>query len=94
MDVYIIKLDPVILDVVGNHILEVNRTLMDASKEYLEHFKYLPDSDVERRNAYKLASDVLGAREDISRNFVRFAKALQYADYKIYTYLDKEELYL
>lgn len=94
MNPYIVKLDPVILDVVGNHILEVNRMLMDTSKEYLEHFKHLPDSDVERRNAYKLASEVLSTRVDISRNFIRFAIALQDAGYEIYTYSDKEELYL
>lgn len=91
---YVVKLHPVVLDVVGNHILEVNRMLMDTSKEYLEYFKNLPDSDIERRNAYKLASDVLNTRIDISRNFILFAKALQDAGYEIYTYSDKEELYL
>lgn len=84
MHKYVVKLHPVILDVVGNHILEVNRMLMDTSKEYLEYFKNLPDSDVERRNAYKLASDVLSTRVDISRNFILFAKALQDAGYEIY----------
>lgn len=81
---YVVKLHPVILDVVGNHILEVNRMLMDTSKEYLEYFKNLSDSDIERRNAYKLASDVLNTRIDISRNFILFAKALQDAGYEIY----------
>lgn len=81
---YVVKLHPVILDAVGNHILEVNRMLMDTAKEYVEYYKHLPDSDVERRNAYKLASDVLSTRVDISRNFILFAKALQDAGYEIY----------
>ena len=81
---YVVKLHPVILDVVGNHILEVNRMLMNTSREYVEYFKNLPESDVERRNAYKLASDVLSTRVDISRNFILFAKALQDAGYEIY----------
>lgn len=87
MHEYVIKLHPVILDVVGNHILEVNRMLMDTAKEYVEYYKHLPDSDVddvERRNAYKLASEVLSNRVDISRNFILFAKALQDAGYEIY----------
>lgn len=81
---YVVKLNPVILDAVGNHILEVNRMLMNTSREYVEYFKNLPESDVERRNAYKLASDVLSTRVDISRNFILFAKALQDAGYEIY----------
>lgn len=82
---YVVKLHPVILDAVGNHILEVNRMLMDISKEYVEYFKNLPDvDDIERRNAYKLASDVLDTRIDISRNFILFTKALQDAGYEIY----------
>ena len=81
---YVVKLHPVILDVVGNHILEVNRMLMNTSREYVEYFKNLPESDAERRNAYKLASDVLSTRVDISRNFILFAKALQDAGYEIY----------
>ena len=81
---YVVKLHPVILDAVGNHILEVNRMLMDTAKEYVEYYKHLPDSDVERRNAYKLASEVLSTRVDISRNFILFAKALQDAGYEIY----------
>lgn len=84
MHKYVVKLHPVILDAVGNYILEVNRMLMDTSKEYIEYFKHLPDSDVELRNAYKLASDVLSTRVDISRNFILFAKALQDAGYEIY----------
>lgn len=84
MHEYVVKLHPVILDVVGNHILEVNRMLMDAAKEYVEYYKHLPGSDVERRNAYKLASDVLSTRIDISRNFILFATALQDAGYEIY----------
>lgn len=81
---YVVKLNPVILDAVGNHILEVNRMIMNTSREYVEYFKNLPESDVERRNAYKLASDVLSTRVDISRNFILFAKALQDAGYEIY----------
>lgn len=81
---YVVKLNPVILDAIGNHILEVNRMLMNTSREYVEYFKNLPESDVERRNAYKLASDVLSTRVDISRNFILFAKALQDAGYEIY----------
>lgn len=84
MHEYVVKLHPVILDVVGNHVLEVNRMLMDTSREYVEYYKHLPVSDVERRNAYKLASDVLSTRIDISRNFILFARALQDAGYEIY----------
>lgn len=84
MHEYVVKLNPVILDAVGNHILEVNRMIMNTSREYVEYFKNLPESDVERRNAYKLASDVLSTRVDISRNFILFAKALQDAGYEIY----------
>ena len=58
--------------------------LMNTSREYVEYFKNLPESDVERRNAYKLASDVLSTRVDISRNFILFTKALQDAGYEIY----------
>lgn len=78
----IVRLDPDLIRAVGRHILETNKQCMRTSITYIKLFDDAPID--ERLEALKLANDALETRKIITETFIRVAKALEDADYKIY----------